>query len=61
MDRGRPRTGRGRGVRGAAVTPFVLRHVAEASDGRALRTNIGLIVANADAAARVAVAMRGVS
>jgi pseudouridine-5'-phosphate glycosidase len=49
------------GVRGAAVTPFVLRHVAEASDGRALRANIGLIVANADAAARVAVAMRGVS
>ena len=49
------------GVRGAAVTPFVLRRVAEASNGRALRANIGLIVANADAAARVAVAMSGVS
>lgn len=49
------------GVRGAAVTPFVLRHVADASGGRALRANIGLIVANADAAARVAVAMSGVS
>jgi len=48
-------------IRGGAVTPFVLRHVAEASNGRALRANIGLIVANAHAAAQVAVAMSGVS
>ena len=46
-----------RRIRGAAVTPFVLAHVAEASDGRALRANIGLIVANARMAAAVAVAL----
>lgn len=50
-----------RGVRGAEVTPFLLKHVVEASDGRALRANIGLIVANAGAAAEVAVALRALS
>jgi pseudouridine-5'-phosphate glycosidase len=49
------------GVRGAAVTPFLLAHVVEASDGRALRANIGLIVANAGAAAEVAVELRALS
>lgn len=44
-----------RGIRGGAVTPFVLGRVAELSDGRTLRTNIGLIVNNARLAARVAV------
>lgn len=44
-----------RGTRGGAVTPFVLARVAELSDGRTLRTNIGLIVNNARTAARVAV------
>ena len=43
-------------IRGGAVTPFVLGRVAELSDGRALRANIGLIVNNARMAARVAVA-----
>ncbi len=46
------------GVRGGAVTPFVLARVAEASGGRTLRTNIGLIVHNARTAARIAVACR---
>jgi len=46
-----------RGIRGAAVTPFVLAHVAEASAGRALRANVGLIVANARTAGAVAVAL----
>jgi pseudouridine-5'-phosphate glycosidase len=46
-----------RRIRGAAVTPFVLAHVAEASGGRALRANIGLIVANARMAGSVAVAL----
>ncbi len=50
-----------RGVRGAEVTPFLLTRVVEASDGRALRANIGLIVANAGAAAEVAVALRALS
>ena len=44
------------GIRGGAVTPFVLGRVAELSDGRTLRTNIGLIVNNARTAARIAVA-----
>jgi pseudouridine-5'-phosphate glycosidase len=43
------------GVRGGAVTPYVLRRVAEASGGRTLRTNIALIVNNARAAAEIAV------
>lgn len=46
-----------RGIRGGAVTPFVLDRVAELSDGRTLRTNIGLIVNNARMAARLAVAL----
>ena len=45
------------GVRGGAVTPFVLGRVAELSGGRTLRTNIGLIVNNARTAAGVAVAL----
>jgi len=49
------------GMRGAAVTPFVLSRVVEASGGRALRANIGLIIANAGAAAEVAVALRALS
>jgi pseudouridine-5'-phosphate glycosidase len=42
---------------GGAVTPFVLAHVARVSGGRALRANIGLIVANARTAGSVAVAL----
>ncbi len=47
----------GRGIRGGAVTPFVLGRVAELSGGRTLRTNIGLIISNARMAARIAVAL----
>jgi len=43
------------GVRGGEVTPFVLARVAEASGGRALRANIGLIVGNARTAGEIAV------
>jgi pseudouridine-5'-phosphate glycosidase len=43
------------GIRGGAVTPFVLDHVARVSGGRALRANIGLIVNNARTAASLAV------
>ncbi len=49
------------GIRGAAVTPYLLSHVVAASDGRALRANIGLIVANAGAAAELAVALGALS
>jgi pseudouridine-5'-phosphate glycosidase len=45
------------GVRGAAVTPFVLAHVARASGGRALRANVGLIINNAATAGLIAVAL----
>jgi pseudouridine-5'-phosphate glycosidase len=47
---------RARGIRGGAVTPFVLSAVANASGGRTLEANIGLIVNNARTAARIAVA-----
>jgi pseudouridine-5'-phosphate glycosidase len=43
------------GNRGGQVTPYVLARVAEASGGRTLRANIGLIVNNARAAGRIAV------
>jgi pseudouridine-5'-phosphate glycosidase len=45
------------GIRGGAVTPFVLARVAEASGGRSLQANLGLIVNNARAAGELAVAL----
>jgi len=47
------------GVRGAAVTPFVLAAVAAASGGRALEANIGLIVNNARTGGAIATALAG--
>lgn len=47
------------GVRAGGVTPFVLARVAALSGGRTLATNVGLIIANARAAARIAVALAG--
>jgi pseudouridylate synthase len=44
-----------RGIRGGAVTPHLLSHLARASGGRTLAVNIGLIVANARTAGRIAV------
>ena len=49
------------GVIGTALTPYVLAHVARASDGRALDANIGLIVNNARTAGAVAAAMTAAS
>lgn len=43
-----------RGISGGAVTPHLLAHVARASDGRTLRVNVALIVANARTAAEIA-------
>jgi pseudouridine-5'-phosphate glycosidase len=43
-----------RGVVGGAVTPYLLAHLARASGGQTLRVNIGLIVANARLAGRIA-------
>lgn len=45
------------GIRGAAVTPFLLAAVERATEGRSLRTNLALLEANARLAAEVAVAM----
>jgi pseudouridine-5'-phosphate glycosidase len=45
------------GVRGPAVTPFLLAHLAELTGGRSLRANQQLIVANAQLAAEVAKAL----
>ena len=57
-DRGGARRGRRRqGVRGPAITPFVLARLHERSDGRTLRANRELIVGNAALAGEVAVAL----
>jgi len=45
------------GVRGAAVTPFLLAAVDRATGGRTLTTNLALLEANARLAAEVAVAL----
>jgi pseudouridine-5'-phosphate glycosidase len=47
---------RAEGVRGPALTPFLLAHLAELTEGRTLRANQALIVANARLAARIAAA-----
>jgi pseudouridine-5'-phosphate glycosidase len=47
-----------RGVRGPAITPFVLARLHERSDGRTLRANRELIVGNALLAGELAVALR---
>jgi len=53
------RDARDQRVSGAAVTPFLLKRIAELSAGKTLRANRALIVANARLAARVAVALSG--
>src|SRR5262249_16118836 len=47
------------GVRGPAVTPFLLSRLAELTEGKSLRANQELIVANAELAAEVAKALVG--
>ena len=42
------------GIRGAAVTPFLLAAVERATEGRSLRTNLGLLEENAALAGRIA-------
>ena len=42
------------GVRGPAVTPFLLARLAEITEGRTLRANQALVVANAGLAAQIA-------
>jgi pseudouridine-5'-phosphate glycosidase len=45
-----------RGIRGPALTPFLLANLAERTGGRTLKANQALVVANARLAARVALA-----
>jgi len=45
------------GISGGAVTPHLLGYLARASEGRTLRVNIGLIVANARLGGRIASAL----
>jgi pseudouridine-5'-phosphate glycosidase len=45
-----------RGIRGQAVTPFVLSYLHDKSDGRTIEVNKKLIVENAALAAEVATA-----
>ena len=45
------------GMRGAAVTPFLLAAVERATGGRSLRTNLGLLEENAALAGRIAVGL----
>jgi pseudouridine-5'-phosphate glycosidase len=42
------------GIRGKAVTPYLLDHLAKASGGQTLETNIALLVNNARVAAQIA-------
>lgn len=46
------------GVRGAAVTPYLLGAVLRATEGRSLAANLALLEANARLAAEIAVAIR---
>lgn len=45
------------GIRGPAVTPFVLAHIADATGGDAVRANLALAANNAAVAAQLAVAL----
>jgi pseudouridine-5'-phosphate glycosidase len=45
------------GVRGQAVTPFLLEQLASLTEGRSLRANVALLLANAELAARISAAL----
>lgn len=47
------------GIRGPAATPWVLRRVAELTDGRSIRANVALIEHNAGLAGQLARALAG--
>ncbi len=50
---------RSQGVRGAAITPFLLGRLDALSGGAVVETNLGLVLENARTAARLAVALAG--
>jgi pseudouridylate synthase len=45
-----------RGIAGKALTPFLLAHLADATDGATLRANLALLKNNARLAGEIAVA-----
>jgi pseudouridine-5'-phosphate glycosidase len=45
------------GVRGAALTPFLLRTVSDATSGRSFEANVSLLRQNARVAAQIALAL----
>lgn len=45
------------GIRGAAVTPFLLAEIAQRTDGRSVEANLALLEANARLAGEIAVAL----
>jgi pseudouridine-5'-phosphate glycosidase len=45
------------GVRGAALTPFLLGQLSDATGGRSLAANLSLLRANARVAAQIALAL----
>jgi pseudouridine-5'-phosphate glycosidase len=47
------------GIRGSAVTPFLLAMLGESSSGRTLDANVALLRNNARVAAEVAIALAG--
>ncbi|MBV9173344.1 MAG: pseudouridine-5'-phosphate glycosidase, partial [Chloroflexi bacterium] len=51
------RTARDRGIRGKAVTPFLLEYFRDNTGGASLRTNMQLVRANARLAAEIATAL----
>ena len=49
------------GIRGNAVTPFLLRAVAEATGGASIEANLALLISNARTAAEIAVSLAGMN
>jgi pseudouridine-5'-phosphate glycosidase len=49
------------GVRGKAVTPFVLDHLHRASEGATLAVNVRLVLRNAELAGRIAASLSALS
>jgi pseudouridine-5'-phosphate glycosidase len=49
------------GIRGKAVTPYLLDYLAKASNGQTLEANIALLVNNARVAAQIAKAYSAIS
>lgn len=47
------------GIDGKRVTPFLLKRIAEITEGRSLKANIALVMSNARVAAEIAVAYSG--